>query len=77
MISDFLGITVIGVLVSAVMEWISSKYGVGGTKAKLLTVVFSIVVGAVYVGLSHTVWWTTILGILAAASTTYALAFNK
>jgi len=75
--SDFLGITIVGVLLSAVMEFISSKFGVGSTKAKLLTIALSLVVGGVYTALVNTVWWSTVLGVLAAASTTYALAFNN
>ena len=40
---------------------------------KLMTILLAVFVGIVYYFLSQTIWWQTILGVLAAASTVYAL----
>jgi len=73
MIEDFLGIAVVGGLLSVIMEWISEKFGVQAVAAKILVVILSLVVGSVYVFLKDTPWWSTVVGVLMASSTVYAL----
>lgn len=73
MINDFLGITIVGSALSVVIEFIKATFGTQGNKTKLLTILLAIIVGGAYVLLAGTPIWTTILGVLAAASTVYAL----
>lgn len=72
-INDFLGIAVVGGALSAVIEFIKAKFGITSETTKLLTIALAVVVGAVYTFLQDTAYWTTILGVLASASTVYAL----
>lgn len=71
-VADFLGIGVIGIGLSLVIEAIKSMYGPASDTTKLITVGLAIVVGTAYYFLRQTIWWQTILGILATASTVYA-----
>lgn len=73
MIEDFLGIAVVGGLLSLVIQFIKNKLGTDSTATKILTIVLSIIVGGAYFLLRDTVWYATIVGILAASSTVYAL----
>lgn len=75
--TDFLGIAVVGVIVSLVIETISRYAGTDSLKTKWLTILVTVVFGAAYTFLRSTTWWETILGILAAASTVYAFIFKK
>jgi hypothetical protein len=72
-IGDFVGIAVVGSLLTLVVKSIKDYFGTEGNITKLLTISLSIVVGGVYVWLRQTIWWETIIGVLAAASTVYAL----
>ena len=71
-INDFLGIAIVGAALSAIVEFIKNKYGTASWVTKLLTVVLAILVGTGYYFLQGTGLLTTILGVLAAASTVYA-----
>ena len=73
---DFLGISIVGVVLSGLVEFIKSKFKTKPLVTKALVVGLSVVVGGLFVLLSGTPLWTTILGILAAASTVYALFFK-
>ncbi len=75
-IGNFLGIGIVGAGLSIFMEWVKNKYGPtsGATKALVLTL--SLVLGIVYVSLSTTAIFPTVLTILGAASTVYALFFH-
>lgn len=73
MINDFLGISIVGAVLSAVIEVIKARYGTESWATKVLTILLSVGVGLLYVLLAGTGVWTTILGVLAAASTVYAL----
>ncbi len=70
---DFLGIGIVGVLLSFVIDWMKKKFGTESTTTKGLTIALSIIVGFVYVYFRTTVWWSTILSVLGVASTVYAL----
>ena len=72
-INDFIGIAIVGSILSFVVQYIKGTFGTTSNLTKGLTILLAIFVGALYVFLQGTVWWTTILGILAAASTVYAL----
>lgn len=72
-INDFLGIGIVGVLLSAVIEVIQARLGSSSLKTKFITIGLSILVGGAYFLIRETVWWATILGVLASASTVYAI----
>lgn len=75
-IGDFLGIAIVGVALSLVLELIQAKFGTGSVQMRALTIVLAIIVGSVYVLFRETLWWQTMLGILAAASAVYAMFFS-
>lgn len=77
MINDFLGIAIVGATLSAVFQLAKKYFGDNKYLLKLYVIVASILVGAGYVWLRGTDMWETVLGILAAASTVYALFFKK
>lgn len=74
---DFMGILVVGSLTSLFIQWIKNQYGASSTETKLLTIALSVVIGAVYYLFRETVWYVTMVGILTAASTVYALLLKK
>lgn len=75
-IADFLGITIVGAGLSGLVQYIKAKWGVDGFTTKVVVIVLAILIGSLYVLLRDTVLWSTILGVLAAASTVYALLLN-
>lgn len=72
MIDDFLGIAIVGAGLSGIIEYIKLKMGIDSWATKILTIILAIVVGGLYVFLAGTPIWTTIIGVLAAATTVYA-----
>ena len=76
-IADFLGILVVGSVLSIVISWIKEKFGTESNSTKLVTIGLSVVVGGAYFLFWETVWWATMIGILTAASTVYALVLKK
>lgn len=74
---DFLAISIVGVALSFLIESIKGFFGEGSFKAKLLTIVLSIIVGGGYALLKSTVWWATILTVLTSASAVYALVLKR
>lgn len=75
-ISAFLGIGIVGAVLSLVVEYIKAK-SVDQLNLRTLVIALSLVVGSVYWFLADTVYYETVLGVLASASTVYALFFNK
>lgn len=70
---DFLGIAVVGALLAVVIQGLKKWFGTESLATKALTILLSIVVGGVYVWLRSTVYYQTVLVILGASSTVYAL----
>ena len=58
------------------MEMIKAKFQTSSAKTKGLTILLSVVVGAGYYFIQQTTWYEPMLGILAAASTTYVMLFK-
>lgn len=75
-INDFLGIAIVGAALSLAIEWITNKWGTTSSASKAISIVLSVVVGGAYWFLAGTAIWQSILGVLAAASTVYALFFS-
>jgi len=73
-IIDFVSISIIGAVLSVAFQYFKTT---SGTKSKVWAIGLSILVGGVYVVLRDTSYWTTILGVLASASTVYALFLKE
>lgn len=76
-INAFLGIAIVGALLSLVIEWVTNKMGANSMGSKFTAIFLSVLVGAAYWYLSSLAIWQSILGVLAAASTVWALFINK
>lgn len=76
-LNDFLAIAIVGAALSLLIEWITVRYETNAAGGKAVAIVASIIVGGAYWALSGTAIWQSILGVLAAASTVYALFINK
>lgn len=76
-INSFLSIGIIGVLFSLGIEGLQQTFGITGNWTKFIAIVGSIIIATVFVLFSSAAWWTTVLGILGAASTTYAMFFSS
>lgn len=76
-IDNFLAIGIVGVFLSLTIQIIKKVFGTSNSKTKVITIVLSIAVGSFYYFLKDTIYWQTIVGVLAAASTVYALFFNN
>lgn len=72
-VQDILQIGVLGVALSAAMEFIKAKLGTTSLASKLTVVALSVVIGAVYYFFRDTNIFATILAILGISSTVYAL----
>lgn len=71
-ITDFLAIGIVGAFLALIIQAIKSKFGLDSVKTKIITITLAIVFGSAYYFLSQTIWWQSILGVLAAASTVWA-----
>lgn len=76
-INAFLGIAIVGAALSFVIEFITNKLGTNSVRSKAVAIGLSVVVGGLYWYLSGTAIWQSVLGVLAAASTVYAILINK
>lgn len=74
---NFLEIGIVGVLLSLFVQVMKGKFGTNSNGTKLLTVLLSLVVGGLYTYLQQTNLIETVAGVLAAASTVYALILKK
>lgn len=68
---------IIGVLLSAVLEFISRKFGADGAKMKFISIFFSLALAGIFVWIKNAPWFPTFLTILSSASAVYALFFNN
>ncbi len=76
-INEFLGIAVVGVALSIVIQKLKDTFGCNSFEAKILTVTLSLVVGGAYYFLRQTVYWATVLAVLTTASTFYAFFLKE
>lgn len=76
-INDFIGIAIVGSSLSLVIDFIKARWGVESNATKFAVIGLSVILGTVYFFLRDTVLWQTILGILGAASTFWALFLKK
>jgi len=74
---DFVGIAIVGAILSLIQEQINKKYDLDSSLNRALIIGLSLVIGVVYFVLRSTTWWTTIIGVLGSASAFYALFLKK
>jgi len=74
----FTEIAIVGIVLSLVYEAVQRIFGSpeNSLTSKAIVVALSIVVGGAYYFLSGTAIWQSIIGVLAAASTMYAIFFS-
>lgn len=76
-IDNFLAIGIVGVFLSLAIQIIKKVFGTSNSKTKVITIILAVAVGSFYYFLKDTIYWQTIVGVLASASTVYALFFNN
>ena len=74
---NFLAIGIIGTLISIIFEKTKKKWGVESDESKMVMISVSILVGAIYYFFSSLAVWQSVLGILAASSTMYAMFYSN
>lgn len=74
-VQAFLSIGIVGATLSLAIQYLQDRYGVAGSETKLISIVGSVVLGGIIWVLQGTEIWASILGVLAAASTVYAMVF--
>lgn len=72
-IQDFIGIALVGALLSVVVQIIKNSFGTEGNVTKLLTIVLALIVGGAYVWLRSTPYFETAILVLTTSSAVYAL----
>lgn len=75
-IQEFLGIAVVGALLSLVIEVITKKVN-NPTVSKAITLVLSIIVAGAYVWVRSTPYFQTVIVVLGTASIVYGFFLNK
>lgn len=70
-------LTIVGAVVSLLVQWLKKKYGTEGLKTTGIVLALSLLAGTAYYFLEGTEMWGAFLHILATASTAYALVFNQ
>lgn len=74
---EFLSIGIIGAMLSFGVEWVQAKWGTSSLETKAISIIGSIVLGVLVWALSFNVAiYEAVLGILASASTVYAMFFS-
>ena len=74
---NFLSISIIGVIVSGIIELVTRIADTRPLVSKFVAVGVSLVIGTGYYFLSSAVWFPTVLTILAIASAVHALFLTK
>lgn len=77
MINDFLAIAIVGAVLAVVVQGLKNWLGTDSWQTKLMTIILALVVGGIYVWLQSTVYYQTVLIVLGAASTVYALVLKQ
>lgn len=71
-IQDLLGVGVVGVLLSTLIDSIKTRFGTTSNYTKILTVALAVIIGTLYYFFRGTPYWATLVAILAISQTIYA-----
>lgn len=75
--NEFLAIGIVGAALSLLVEWLQAKYGTSSKETRAIVLGGAIMLGAAVWALSlNTVLYEAVLGVLASASTVYAMFFS-
>lgn len=76
-VNQFIGIGIVGIVASLIIEAITRLSATNPLTSKFVAVGVSLVLGTGYYFAAQTIWWPTVVAVLAVASTVYSLFFNK
>jgi hypothetical protein len=76
-LTSFFEISIVGALVSFVIQWIKEKFGINSNKTKLITLTASLLIGTIWYFYSTADWFVSVIGILGVSSTVWALLLKK
>lgn len=76
-IESLFAIGVVGALVSIGVQWLKNKFGIGSNKTKVITILASIAIATIWYFCATSDWFINAVGILATASTVWALILKK
>ena len=74
---EFLSISIVGTALSLGIEYLKNKYGATSNEAKTIAIVGSVLLGSMVWHLAQTPYYQSVLGVLASASTVYAMFYSK
>ena len=73
----FLSIALVGAGLSLAMNWIKAKWGTTSVGSRAIVIILSLAIGGVFYFLKDTAFWQSAIGVLASASTVYAVLLKK
>lgn len=76
LVQSFLSIGIVGAMLSYGIQYLQGKYGVEGNETKAIAIGGSVILGGFVWFLQGTEMWASIIGVLASASTVYAMLFS-
>ena len=76
-INEILSISIVGVALSGLVQYMKAVYGTSGFVTKAFTVLLAFAVGGLYVWIRETPYFVTFITVLTSASTVYALFLKK
>lgn len=76
-ISQFLSISIVGVVLSGLIAWLKNALGTTGNTTKVLTAILACIVAGAFVWLQSTPYIQTVVTVLGVASTVFAFFIKK
>lgn len=74
---EFLSIGIVGAFLSLGVEYLQARFGASSKEAKGIAIIGSVLLGSAMWYLSSTPYLASVLGVLASASTMYAMFFSS
>lgn len=74
---EFIAIGVVGAVLSLFVEWVQARFGTDSKGTRLIAIIGSVMLGTLVVVIKEMPFYQSILGVLSAASTVYALFFSS
>ncbi len=76
-LQNFLEIGIVGAAVSLVVALIKHYFGTEGNQSVAVSLIASLVAGAIYIYFKDTAYWPAFIQILTAATTIYAVVIKQ
>lgn len=74
---EFIAIGVVGAALSLFVEWVQARFGTDSRGTQLIAILGSVALGLIVWSITQTPYYQSILGVLASASTVYAMFFSS